>query len=437
MNWKTSILFLLSFATSGSLVAQEDLSLQQIISSALQQNFDIAIANNNTTAASNQATKAQAGYYPSVNLNGNANYSINNTKLKFGGGFPDAEVDGAQNTNLGANIGFNYIIFNGFGRVHTYQNLMGTQRLNEVQAKVVAENLVLDIVNRYLDIQQSKLDLTAAKQNLAISEDRVQRVKLGNENGATSKLEVLSAEVDLNNDSLAIENLITATEKQKAALNVLMGRDPKTSFNISTNIEVPAEISIADTERKALQNNSSLLLAQVSQTLAANQAAIANGGRMPTLSASGAYGYSTAQNGAGIVLSQSNLGFNGGLTLSMPVFNGNQLTTAMKNADIAEQNSALELAKAKLTIRNQLYTAELDSKLITRTLKAQEENVTLAELALQRAQSNYSNGQVSFNDLRVAQLNVLIAKNSVNQAKINLVKLYYTVSRLGGGLLTN
>jgi outer membrane protein TolC len=244
-------------------------------------------------------------------------------------------------------------------------------------------------------------------------------VKLGNENGATSKLEVLSAEVDLNNDSLAIENLITATEKQKAALNVLMGRDPKTSFNISTNIEVPAEISIADTERKALQNNSSLLLAQVSQTLAANQAAIANGGRMPTLSASGAYG------------------FNGGLTLSMPVFNGNQLTTAMKNADIAEQNSALELAKAKLTIRNQLYTAELDSKLITRTLKAQEENVTLAELALQRAQSNYSNGQVSFNDLRVAQLNVLIAKNSVNQAKINLVKLYYTVSRLGGGLLTN
>ncbi len=437
MNWKTSILFLLLFATSGSLVAQEELSLQQIISSALLQNFDIAIANNNTTAASNQATKAQAGYYPSVNLNGNASYSNNNTSLKFAGGLPDVQVDGAQNTNLGANIGFNYVLFNGFGRVHTYQNLMGTQRLNEVQAKVVAENLVLDIVNRYLDIQQSKLDLTAANQNLAISEDRVQRVALANENGAKSKLDALSAEVDLNNDSLAIENLITAVEKQKAALNVLMGRDPKTSFNITTTVEVPAKISITETESKALQNNSSLLLAQVSQTLAANQAAIANGGRMPTLSASGAYGYSTAQNGAGIVLSQSNLGFNGGLTLSMPVFNGNQLTTAMKNADISKQNSELELAKSKLTIRNQLYTAELDSKLITRTLKAQEENVTLAELALQRAQSNYSNGQVSYNDLRVAQLNVLIAKNSVNQAKINLVKLYYTVSRLGGGLLTN
>ena len=157
---------------------------------------------------------------------------------------------------------------------------------------------------------------------------------------------------------------------------------------------------------------------------------------MPTLTASGAYGYSTAQNGAGIVLSQSNLGFNGGLTLSMPIFNGNQLTTAIKNADLAKQNSELELAKAKLTIQNQLYAAELDSKQITRTLQAQEENITLAALALQRAQSSYRNGQISFNDLRVAQLNVLVAKNSANQAKINLVKLYYTVSRLGGGLLT-
>ena len=388
------------------------------------------------TAASNQATKAQAGYYPTINLNGNANYSINNTKLTFAGGIPDAEVDGAQNTNLGANIGFNYIVFNGFGRVHTYQNLMSTQRLNQVQAQVIAENMVLDIVSRYLDIQQSALDLSAAQQNLAISQDRLKRVTLANKNGAKSQLDVISAQVDLNNDSLALENLTTSIDKQKGALNILMGKDPKTRFTIPNDIDVPSSINIAETESKALQNNSTLLLAQLSQTLAWNQAEIANEGRMPTLTASGAYGYSTAQNGAGIVLSQSNLGFNGGLTLSMPIFNGNQLTTAIKNADLAKQNSELELAKAKLTIQNQLYAAELDSKQITRTLQAQEENITLAELALQRAQSSYRNGQISFNDLRVAQLNVLVAKNSANQAKINLVKLYYTVSRLSGGLLT-
>lgn len=437
MNWKTSILFLLALATSGSLLAQEELSLQDIITKALQSNFDIAIAKNNTTAARNQATKAQAGYYPSVNLNGNANYSNNNTSLKFAGGLPDVEVDGAQNTNLGANIGFNYVIFNGFGRVNSYQNLIGNQRLNEVQAQVIAENMVLNIVNQYLDLQQNKLNLEVAKQNLEISEDRLQRVSLANKNGVKSKLDVLSAEVDLNNDSLNIENLTTAIAKQKASLNVLMGKDPKTNFNTSDAIDVPAELNIEVIETQALANNSSMLLAQVSQTLATNQAEIANAGRMPTLTANGSYGYNTAQNGAGIVLSQSTLGFQGGLTLSMPIFNGNQLTTAMVNADLAKQNSELELAKAKLNIQNQLYAAQLDSKLITSTLEVQEENVRLAELALERAQSSYSNGQISFNDLRIAQLNVLVAKNNTNQAKINLVKLYYTVSRLGGGLLSN
>lgn len=435
MNWKTSILFLLAFATSGSLLAQEELNLQQIITSALQSNFDIAIAKNNTTAAGNQATKAQAGYYPSVNLNGNASYSNNNTNLKFAGGLPDVSVDGAQNTNLGANIGFNYVIFNGFGRVHTYQSLMGTQRLNEVQAQVIAENMVLNIVNQYLDLQQNKLNLQAARQNLVISKDRLQRVSLANKNGVKSKLDVLSAQVDLNNDSLNIDNLTTAIAKQKASINVLMGRDPKIDFSISDAIEVPTELNIDEIEKKALANNSSMLLAQVSETLATNRAEIANGARMPTLAASGSYGYNTAQNGAGIILSQSTLGFQGGLTLSMPIFNGNQLTTAMLNADIAKQNSELELAKAKLSIQNQLYAAQLDSELITNTLLAQEENVRLAQLALDRAQTSYSNGQISFNDLRVAQLNVLLAKNNTNQAKINLVKLYYTVSRLSGGLL--
>ena len=437
MNWKTSILLALIILSGYTTMAQEELNLQQIISIALQENFDIAIAKNKTTSASNLATKGQAGYYPSVNLNGNANYSINNTSLKFAGGLPDVEVQGAQSTNLGANVGFNYVIFNGFGRVHTYQNLMATQRLNKVQAQVVAENLVLNIVNQYLDLQQNKLNLEAAIQNLVVSEDRVKRVSIANKNGVKSKLDVLSAEVDLNNDSLTIENLTTSIAKQKANLNVQMGRDPKTNFNTTDAIDVPAELNIDEIEAQALANNSSMLLAQVSQILATNQAEIINGGRLPTLAANGSYGYNTAQNGAGIVLSQSTLGFQGGLTLSMPIYNGNQLTTAMANADLAKQNSELELAKAKLNIQSQLHTAQLDSKLITSTLQAQEENVRLAQLALERAQSSYINGQISFNDLRVAQLNVLIAKNNTNQAKINLVKLYYTVSRLGGGLLNN
>lgn len=435
MNWKTSLYSIILVFVGQPILAQETWSLKQVVTAALQQNFDVAIAQNNTTAASNLATRGQAGYYPTIDLNANAGYSNNNTELKFAGGLPDVEVSGAENTILGSNIGFNYVIFNGFGRVHTFRNLMSTQQLNKVQAKVVAENLVLDVVTQYLDLQQNKLNLEAAVQNIVFSKDRLKRATIANQNGAKSRLDVLSAQVDLTNDSLALLTVANAINKQKAILNILMGIDPETALTILDEIDVPAELNIAEIEALALQNNSSILLAQIAQTLATSKSEIAEGSRMPTLLANGSYGYSTAQNGAGIILSQNNLGFSGGLTLTMPIFKGNQLTSAMINADLARQNSELELNKAKLAIRNQLYAAELDSKLLTNTLYAQRGNVRLAEAGLERAQISYSNGQISFNDLRQSQLSLLVAKNNVTQAKINLVKLYYTVSKLGGGLL--
>jgi outer membrane protein TolC len=436
MNWKIkNLLALVLMCYSFQGVAQQTLSLQNIIDEALKANFDIAIVANDLKAADNLATKGQAGYYPSVNLNGNTNYSLNNTTLTFAGGIPDAEVDGAQNTSLGANIGFNYVVFDGFGRVNSYQNLIATKTLNEVQSKVVAENLVLECVDLYLGIQQNLLNLNAAKENLIISEDRLKRVSIGQKNGARSKLDVLSAKLDLKNDSLAIANLENVIVKQKGSLNILMSKDPGSVINVSEQIDVPQLGNIFEIENQALANNSSLALAQVSQTIATNQARIIEGNRMPSIVANGGYGYTTAQNGAGIVLSQNNLGFNAGLTFTMPIFNGNQLTTALKNAELNRQSSEIELQKAELTIKNQLFAAEEDSKLLSLSISTQQENVNLASQALKQAQANYNNGQISFNDLRVAQLNLLVAQNRLNEVRIDYVRLYYTVSRLSGGLL--
>lgn len=106
----------------------------------------------------------------------------------------------------------------------------------------------------------------------------------------------------------------------------------------------------------------------------------------------------------------------------------------MKNADISLLNSDLELEKAKLAIKNQLYAAQADNELLLKNLELQE-YIVLASTALERAQQIYNNGQISYNDLRAAQLNLFIAQNSLVQAKINVVKLYYTISRISGGLL--
>lgn len=437
MNWKIKLLVINLMLIASTGYAQiTELKLEDIVSRTLQNNLDLAIASNNSVVASNLATKEQAGYLPSVSLNGSATYNNNNTNLEFAGGLPPVEVNGAVNTGVGANIGVNYSIFNGFTRENNYKALVNSSKLTDIQFKLLSENLVLDAVNRFLDIQQNKLDLQAAYDNLQISRDRLQRTTVANENGSKSKLDVLSATVDFNNDSLAILSLITNIEKQKASLNVLMGIDPNTPYFISGETPVPQSQDIESLTETALNNNATILLAKVATDLAENNTNALQGQRLPQVGLAMSYGLQQNQNGAGIVLVQKTLGFNGGLSLSMPIYNGRQLKTALLNSEISEKTSTLELGKATLTIQNEMKAAQLDKDLLNATIASQQINLSLSERALERARLSYNNGQISFNDLRLAQLQVLLAKNSLNQSNINLIRLYYAVNRLSGGLIS-
>lgn len=413
----------------------DSLSLNTVVAEVLKNSLDIELVQYDLKQAENLATKGQAGYLPSINLNAGATYSNNNTTIEFAGGIPSVEVDGAINTGLNANLGLNYVIYNGMGRINTFKLLQSSKDLSATQAKMMAENVVNDAINQYLDIQQTRLTIEASIANLSISKERLKRVKAAQEFGAASTLDVLSAEVDLNNDSISLAQLQTNLYKQFATLNLLLGQGTQNTFILSNEVPVVQTIDFTSLTEKAKENNSALLLAQISKTLAKNQLGIAESGRMPSLVANLGYGVQSTQNGAGIVLAQNNNGFNGGLTFSLPVFNGKQLTTAIKNAEIDLNSSTTEIKKAELTVENQLYNAQLDYQLLQQTIATQQTTIQLARTALQRAQEMYRNGAISFTDLRAAQLNLLQAKNGLTASEINLAKLHYGLLQISGQLL--
>ncbi len=435
MNFKKLILGGILASLNFSIYAQSNvLELEQVISITIENNLDLAIASNNELAASRLATRSQANYLPNINFNSSASYSNSNTKLEFAGGLDPVEVNGAVNTALAANIGLNYVVFNGFGRMHNYQSLMSSADLTEVQSRVLTENLILQAVNAFLDIQLLQLDIQAALDNIVISNDRLARTKIAAEAGAKSRLDMLNAEVDLNNDSLNYKSLIVELNKQKASLNILMGREPELEIEVSSSTPVPILMNKAEILDFTLSNNASILLAQISMDLMQHSRGVIQSAQYPQLNLNANYGVQSSQNGAGIVLSQNNIGFSGGLNLSIPIFNGNQLNTALKNADLSIENSEIELQKTILLLKNEVYAAMLDESLLKSNIATLNQNVHLADAALKRAQLSYDAGQISANDLRQAQLNLLLSKNQLNQANMNLIRLYYALSRLVGSL---
>lgn len=438
MNWnlRKNIFFIcLLFAFSASAQLQE-MTLDQAVEMALKNNYNIQIAKNNVEAAKNLARPSQAGFLPLLQLNGGANYSNNNTNIEFAGGaLPPVERNGVENTSLNGGLTLNYVLFNGFGRTYTYRNLMAAQSLTEVQAQVLAENLAMDVINRFLNIQQMQLDLLAAQENLNVSRERMRRVKTGLENGVKTGLDVLLAEVDLARDSLLVEQWIVEIEKEKGSLNVFMGRDPAIPFFVSRDQPVPAAKSQEEWRKLAMSSNTTLQLSGLMLQMAGHQEQITASGRMPQLMLNSGYGLQSSQNGAGIIVSQRTLGFNAGLQFGMPVFNGFQLKRAMENARLNTQSREWELEQSVLLIEQQLFHAQLDEILLKSNISTLYRSLDLSEKALKRAQEAYEMGQITSADFRAAQSNVLQAKSALYQAETNLVRLYFQLTRMGGELL--
>lgn len=437
MNWNKPLitLGLGVFWGISMLGAQDTLSLMQVVSRTLESNYQIQVSQLENQQAQNTATRGQAGFFPQINANGSGAFSQNNTKLEFAGGLPDVARNGAINTSYGANIGLNYTVFNGFGRVYTYRGLVQQYRMTQLQAKLLAENLVFEAVNRFVNYQQFRLNAEIAAANLRVSEERLKYTLEAVKNGVGTKLEALSAELDFKNDSLMWVQSQGATIKESYALNVLMGTAPNFPVYFNSQMPVPVLESQSVLVEKVGKNASSVLLAQVSKELSQTQMNLAQSRQMPSLNIAANYGLLNSQNGAGIILSQSNLGFNSSANLTVPIFNGKQLQTAIKNADLDVKQRNLEYEQAKLQAVQLVYEAFTDQGVLEVQINTLTQSVEVAERALLRAIESHRNGQIRYTDLRTAQVNKLQAESALVSARMNLLRLRYSVKRLSGELL--
>jgi len=433
MTWRVNSLLSL-ILVSGTLYSQDSLSLQDIVSATLKSNYDLKIQSLVVEQTGNLNTKGQAGYFPSVSFNGSGSYSRNNTKLEFAGGLPTVERDGAENTSVGANVGLNYILFNGFGRISTYKNLQNQYQLSLLQSRLVTENSVMESISSVLQVQQLYIQIELAQENIEISKERLEYSIYRKESGVGNSIEVNAAQVDLGTDSLALIQLETSLKKELNRLKLLLGVDMDTQLKIKNEIPVPV-LGSAEELGESVKSNTQILISQLNELVALENTKLANSRRLPVLGMNINYGYNSSQNGAGIILSQQTDGFSGSASLSIPIFNGLQLATAIKNAQIQEQIAGISNQYTELQIQQLLNDAILDQSLLEESILLQEKREKLATLNVSRSLEAFKNGQLRFTEVRENQLNLLQSRMAINQSRLSLVLLRYQILRLTGKLL--
>uniref|UniRef100_UPI0037BF0673 TolC family protein n=1 Tax=Flavobacterium sp. TaxID=239 RepID=UPI0037BF0673 len=251
--YKIVFLFIIGFSAQ----AQELLSLEDAVKIALENNYDIKIADNNSKIDATNNNLANAGMLPSLNANFTNNNSQLDTKQTQGDGTV-RELDGAKNMNLTYGVGLDWTIFDGLSMFARKEqlNVLEQQGKAELQAAILTR--ISDVYTTYFDLVQQQQVLASIDTAIVISNQRVTTAQNRFSIGKASKLEVLNAQVDLNSDlslQLRQQEIIKIS---KIRLNELLVRDTQTDFKVAKEISLEQNLDFNELKATAEKQNPQL-----------------------------------------------------------------------------------------------------------------------------------------------------------------------------------
>lgn len=419
-----------------SLQAQEVLTKEQAVALALENNYGIKIANNAVTIAENNTSILNSEFLPTITANAGANYNLDNTEAEFSDGRPDAVLNGAESSNYNASVSLNYTLFDGLGRRYNYKRLKEQYKLSELEARATIESTILQLFSVYYNVAQLSDNLNALEQTLDNSKDRLIRAQYQFEYGQSTKLAVLNAEVDINTDSINIINTKQDLKIAKRDLKLVLGESFTIDFGVETDVDFTLQFQKDILFEKAKSRNIALL--QVEKNISISKLDINSGksAYLPTIGLSGSYGWNKNNNNAVALLAVStNTGLSAGLSLSWNLFDGGSTITTVRNAKISLETQQLQKESILLNIERDFNNAWDNYKNKLEIYNIQEKNIITAQNNFERTQEKFKIGQVNSIEFRQAQVNLLNAELSRNQAKFSAKLSELEVLQISGELL--
>jgi outer membrane protein TolC len=431
----TILLLILGF----SLSAQEVLEKDGAVNIALENNYDIKVSNNDLEVAKNSSSIYNSGYLPSVFATGGADYQDNNSKIEFQNGNTQDDIVNTTNS-YNASVGVDYLIFDGFGRKYNYKRLQEEYNISEIRVRQVIENTLLGLLVSYYDVARLSENKLNLEQSLAISKSQLLREQYGYQYGQKTQLDVLNTEVNVNQDSINLLNIQRELANAKRDLNVILGRDVNIDFAVDTAVTYALDLTYESILQSAKINNALLLQAEKNVTLSDFDLKINKSSWVPNVGINGAYNWRNSNTDSNIdnpfaLASNTSSGLVGGLTVSWNVFDGGLTKTRVQNAKIAIDNRNIEKELAEKDLERNVANAWETYQNSLFVLSAERKNVETNKRNFARSEEQFKLGQIITVEFRLAQVNLLSAINSYNQAKYTAKVAELRLLQLGGNLI--
>ncbi|MDN3585133.1 TolC family protein [Pedobacter aquatilis] len=405
INLFVLLLSIISFAK-----AQEILTLQDAITIAMQNNYDIKISKNNINIAKNNANIGNAGMLPNVTATYANGGSLQNTRQTPATG-PDRVITGARSTNNDLGADLNWTIFDGFTMFANFDRLKELEKQGEVNARLTILTTIADVITAYYDVVRQQKLVVAADSAIDVSVFREQIAKTKLQLGRGSKLDVLTAQVDYNADTSNYLQQLNALQVAKVRLNQIMARNVNLTFSATNDVNIDQSLVYSKLAELADKQNPNVQNAFINQRVASLNLKSIKGARYPIVSLNSGYSRTNSTSPTGFNQKFAANGFTYGVTASLNIFNGFLQRQQERNAKIEIENSTLNLSKTKLDVSSQLLTAYQNYATYLDLVKLEQKNVDIAKENLEITLAKYKLGSIPPLELREAQRNSIDAQN--------------------------
>ena len=407
---RTFIIISLIIAVSTCMQAQT-LTLQKCLEKGLENNYSLRISRNQEQIAHNNATLANAGYLPSIDLSAkyNADLASSNSTLRESG--ETVEVRNSFDQSLNAGIGLSWTIFDGFNISTNYKQLKELERMGETNTRITLEDFIAGLTAEYYNFIHQKLRLANYYYAVQLSKERLRIVEERYNIGNFSRLDYQQAKVDFNADSAQYIRQQEVVLTSRIALNEMMAIDA-----VYTPIETAETSIVADTTmqfaalwEKMLTSNANLLLASQNNTLAELDYKKVMSRDYPYIKLNAGYDYTFNKYDTNSYTRRSNWGGNAGVTVGFNLWDGNR-KRQKRNAKIEIENAQLQHNRLELALKAELGNLWQAYRNNIQLLNLEKQNVITARENHEIAKERYMLGDISGIEMREAQKSLLDAE---------------------------
>lgn len=408
-----------AFLLIGKCTLAQEIDLNEAISIALVQNYDVRVAAYSYQIEANNSEIGNAGYLPSIFLQASGSYNNQDTEVTFSNPEqPPIVADGASTIAYGASANLEYTLFNGGRRIHFLNQLQSLTEDARLRQRLSMENTTLQVSSRFLESLRLKAEVAILQETIELSQKRMERAQQGYNYGNSTKLEVLNAEVDLRRDSIELAQTDLNYSRSLRNLYLTMGIPADTTLTLNGDYVFSALLDKQVLLDKALRANTAYLRARNNLFSAEENLDVAQSDIWPTLAANAAYQYQYSDFEANFLNTQENLGWNAGLTFRFNIFDGNRVQRNIANARLNREIAEVELDRSRNQVV-QLVTNAYDTYLTNlKLLDISERNLELAKTNFTRSEDAFATGQITGIELRNAQLNLSDAQTAIVRQNI-------------------